>query len=66
MPRSGLIVVYALVAAVVVMVLSGILGWRAAQSSVAASEAIARNKDTLLNVDRVLMAVRDAETGQRG
>jgi PAS domain S-box-containing protein len=66
MPRSGLIVVYALVAAVVVMVLSGIVGWRAAQSSVAASEAIARNKDTLLNLDRVLMAVRDAEAGQRG
>src|SRR5580658_607535 len=66
MPRSGLIVGYALVAAIVVMVLSGIVGWRAAQSSIAASEAIARNKDTLLNLDRVLSAVRDAEAGQRG
>src|SRR5580658_1466140 len=66
MPRSGLIVGYALVAAIVVMVLSGIIGWRAAQSSIAASEAIARNKDTLLNLDRTLSAVRDAESGQRG
>jgi PAS domain S-box-containing protein len=66
MPRSGLIVTYALVAAIVVMVLSGIVGWRAAQSSIAASEAIARNKDALLNLDRALSAVRDAEAGQRG
>jgi PAS domain S-box-containing protein len=66
MLRSSLIVGYALVAAIVVLVLSGILGWRAAQSSVAASEAIARNKDTLLNLDRTLSAVRDAESGQRG
>jgi PAS domain S-box-containing protein len=66
MPRSSLIVGYALVAAVVVLVLSGILGWRAAQSSVAASQAIARNKDTLLSLDRTLSAVREAESGQRG
>src|SRR5580704_6244552 len=66
MPRSSLIVGYALVAAIVVMVLSGIIGWRAAQSSIAASEAIARNKDTLLSLDRALSAVRDAESGQRG
>jgi PAS domain S-box-containing protein len=66
MPRSSLIVGYALVAAIVVLVLSGIIGWRAAQSSIAASEAIARNKDTLLNLDRTLSAVRDAESGQRG
>ncbi|HWW21040.1 MAG TPA: CHASE3 domain-containing protein, partial [Steroidobacteraceae bacterium] len=57
---------YALVAAIVVMVLSGIIGWRAAQSSVAASQAIARNKDAQLNLDRTLSAVRDAESGQRG
>jgi PAS domain S-box-containing protein len=66
MPRSGLIVGYALAAAIVVMVLSGVLGWQAAQSSVAASEAIARNKDTLLNLDRTLSSVREAESGQRG
>jgi PAS domain S-box-containing protein len=66
MPRSSLVVVYALVAAIVVLVFSGIVGLRAAQSAVAASEAIARNKDTLLSLERTLSAVRDAETGQRG
>jgi PAS domain S-box-containing protein len=66
MPRSSLVVVYALVAAVVVLVLSGIIGWRAAQSATEASEAIARNKDTLLSLERTLSAVRDAETGERG
>jgi PAS domain S-box-containing protein len=66
MPRSSLIVSVALVATIVVLVLSGFVGYGAAQAAVATSAAMARNKDTLLSLERVLSGVRDAETGQRG
>ena len=52
MPHSSRIVIYALVAAVVVLLLSGYVGIKAAQSSIAASVAIAGNKDILFNLER--------------
>src|SRR5579862_7002877 len=66
MPRSSLIVSIALVATIVILVLSGLGGYGAAQASLAAAAAIARNKDSVLSLERVLSGVREAETGQRG
>jgi PAS domain S-box-containing protein len=66
MGRPSLKVRVTVLATAMVLLLCGVVSYRAVRASAAASRAVADTEDTLLSLERVLSVARDAETGQRG
>jgi PAS domain S-box-containing protein len=66
MKKSRSIVGVAVVVSSIVLIAAGVMANRAIEQLSATGEAVVRAKELELDYERLLSAVRDAETGQRG